>query len=234
MIPSESNSKAIIYLHPSGKLSEAASGGEIEWFVKNGFTVLAPDLIGIGEMGPGVFRGDVTIDSISYNLWYTSVLTGRSITGIRASDVVRLAGLLKKDNRISEVYGLAKRELAPVLLHAAAFDRDIDRVALIESFSSYQSVALKRFYDPRLVYSLVPGALEAYDLPDLAGSIAPGKLLMAGVTDGAGNRNDGESIKRDLDIIRFSYHSSNADKQLKIEVSVSPDELHDLYLEWLQ
>ena len=69
----------------------------MEWFVRNGFTVLAPDLIGIGEMGPGIFNGDADIDSISYNLWYTSMLIGRSIVGIRAGDVVRLTRLLKKN-----------------------------------------------------------------------------------------------------------------------------------------
>jgi len=52
MIPDRPNNKALIYLHPSGKSAEAAEGGEIEWFVKNGFTVLAPDLIGTGKSNP--------------------------------------------------------------------------------------------------------------------------------------------------------------------------------------
>ena len=87
-IPDKPNSKAMIYLHPSGKSAEASVGGEIEWFVNNGFTVLAPDLIGIGEMGPGAFNGDAYIDGNSHNIWYASMLIGRSIVGIRAGDVV--------------------------------------------------------------------------------------------------------------------------------------------------
>src|SRR5690606_13607150 len=47
--PEKSNQKALIYLHPSDKAADATVGGEIEWFVKNGFTVLAPDLLGVGE-----------------------------------------------------------------------------------------------------------------------------------------------------------------------------------------
>jgi hypothetical protein len=232
MIPSKSNSKALIYLHPSGKLAEAAAGGEIEWFVKNGFTVLAPDLIGTGEMGPGVFTGDVSIDSVSYNLWYTSVLIGRSLTGIRAGDVVRLAGLLKKNIKINEVYGIAKREMAPVLLHAAAYDKDIVRIALIDSYSSYHSVAINRFYDPKLVNSLVAGALTAYDLPDLAAGLAPRRLLMKGITDGSGKITDIGDIGSDLKIIKTAYHSMNADEQLHITSSGSAEKLYDLYLEW--
>jgi hypothetical protein len=56
MIPEQPNSKVIIYLHPSGKAAEAGHGDEIEWFLKRGYTIIAPDLLGIGETGPGVFR----------------------------------------------------------------------------------------------------------------------------------------------------------------------------------
>ena len=108
MIPAQPNDKALIYLHPSGKSAEASVGGRMEWFVMNGFTVLAPDLIGIGEIGPGIFQGDADIDSISYNLWYTSILIGRSMVGIRAGDVFRLTRILKKSIKINEVYGIAE------------------------------------------------------------------------------------------------------------------------------
>jgi hypothetical protein len=234
MIPVKPNDKALIYLHPSGKFAGASTGGEIEWFVRNGFTVLAPDMIGIGEMGPGIFTGDADIDSISYNLWYTSMLIDRSIVGIRAGDVVRLTRLLKKNNKISEVYGVAMKEMAPVLLHAAAFDQDITRIALIESYSSYQSIVMNRFYNPKFVHSIVPGALKAYDLPDIAASLAPRKLLMANVTDGTGSRTDVESINKDLDIIKTSYRFRNADGQLNIVSGKSTETLIDLYLEWIK
>jgi hypothetical protein len=221
-------------LHPSGKSAEAAVGGEIEWFARNGFTILAPDLIGIGEMGPGIFKGDADIDSISYNLWYTSALIGRSIVGIRAGDVVRLAGIMKKNKNISEIYCIARKEMAPVLLHAAAFDPDIKRIALIEPYSSYQSIAMNRFYNPKFVHSIVPGALKAYDLPDLAASLAPRKLLIANATDGNTKSTDVESISKDFDLIKIAYRSLNADGQLNIVSAISTEKITDLYLEWIK
>ncbi len=158
MIPDKPNNKALIYLHPSGKSAEASVGGEMEWFVKNGFTVLAPDMIGVGEMGPGDFRGDSYIGGVSYNVWFASMLIGRSIVGIRAGDVVRLAGLLKRNNEINEVYGIARREMAPVLLHAAAFDPAITRIALIEPYSSYLSIVMNRYYEPGFIHSVRSGS----------------------------------------------------------------------------
>jgi hypothetical protein len=233
IIPEKSIDKALIYLHPSGKRAGANAGGEIEWFVRKGFTVLAPDLIGTGEMGPGNSVGDVTIDSISYNLWYTAILIGRSITGIRAGDVVRLAQILRKTQGIREVFGLARKDLTPVLLHAAAFNADITRIALIVPYSSYQSIVMNRFYDPKFVYSIVPGALEAYDLPDLAASLAPRKLLIAGVTNGNSNM-DADDINKDLYIIKTAYGCKNAEQQLIITSDTTKSKFLEKYLDWIR
>ncbi len=234
MIPDKPNNKSLIYLHASDKSADASEGGEIEWFVKNGLTVLAPDLIGMGEMGSGTFKGDAVIGGISYNTWYTSMIIGRSIVGIRAGDIVRLTRLLKKRTGITEVYGLAKKEMAPVMLYAAAFDPQITRVALIEPYSSYRSIVMNRFYYPGFVQNLVPGALTAYDLPDLEASLAPRKLMMAGTTDGNGEKTDQKSINEDLEIIRTSYKSKNAGGQLIIETPESTGKPYDLFSDWLK
>jgi len=234
MIPAKPNHKALIYLHPSGKSAEASAGGEMEWFVSKGFTVLSPDLLGIGEMGPGTFRGDSYIEEISYNMWFISILIDRSLVGIRAGDVVRLTNLMKKNGRISEIYGLAMKEMAPVLLHAAAFDPAIKQIALIEPYSSWSSIVMNRFYKPEFVHSLVPGALKAYDLPDLAACLAPRKLMMAGVTDGYGKTTDSESINKDLSIIKIAYQNKKADSQLNIVPMIPNEKPYDLYMEWIK
>src|SRR5690606_34515804 len=158
---------------------------EIEWFVKQGITVLAPDVLGVGEIGQGSGQPPRT-----YLLnWFASTLISRSIVGVQAGDAVRLVQVLKEDASINEVYGLAHSELTTVLLHAAALNTDITRVALVDPLASYRSIVESRFYHPRFIHSFVPGALQAYDLPDLAASLAPRKLAVIGMVDGAGNAN---------------------------------------------
>jgi len=233
MIPVKSNGKALIYLHPVDKSSQAATGGEIEWFVKNGFTVLSPDLIGVGEMGPNSLKGDSYIEGFSHNLWYASMLIGRSVLGIRAADVVMLSRLLKKNSSITEIYGLARKEMATVMLHAAAFNPQITRIALIEPYSSYQSIVMNRTYYQGFVLNLVPGALTAYDLPDLAACLAPRKLMMSGVTDGNGNNSDLETINKDLLIINNAYQSKNAPEQLRIISPAGTVKMEDFYKNWI-
>jgi hypothetical protein len=234
MIPHQPNNKALIYLHPSDKSAEAVAGGEIEWFVMQGFTVLVPDLIGIGEMGPGSFQGDAFIGGSSYNLWFASMLIGRSIAGIRAGDVIRLARLLVKNSAINEIYGMARQEMSPVLLHAAAFDQVITRIALVEPLISYQSIVMNRFYDPKFIHNSIPGCLKAYDLPDLAASLAPRKLMMVDITDNMGEKLALENAADDLLIIRAAYHAGNADEQLSIIFQKSAESLKDHYRTWIK
>ena len=235
--PEISNNKAMIYLHPSGKAAESAAGGEIEWFVRNGFTVLAPDLSGIGEMGPGDFtQGDSNFEGISFNIWFVSVLNGRSIAGIRTGDVVKLARLLRKETGLKEICGFARKEMSPVMLHAAAFDNTITRVALLEPFTSYLSIVSNRFYRPQFIYNSVPGALNKYDLPDLAASLAPRKLTMISVTDGNGKVSDSESINKELEIIKTAYRSTNSERKLNIVTGEIQDnsKLYEIFTDWIK
>ena len=231
--PQNAVNNAVIYLHPSGKNAEAGIGGEIEKFVNEGITVLAPDLLGTGEMGPGTFEGDAYFSGASHNLWYASMLTGRTITGIHAGDVVRLARLLNKYG-FSNISGISRKEMSPVLLHAASFSPEIRSVVLIEPYSSYLSLVVNRFYDPHFILSSVPHSIGSYDLPDLAASLAPRKLLISGMTDGNGKTTDNDAINSDLEVIRSTYTTGNAEDNLRILPGDADQNLIEHIIEWLK
>jgi hypothetical protein len=223
----------IIYLHPSGKDAEASAGGEIERFVHQGITILAPDLPGIGELGPGALRGDAYFGGALHNLWYASMLIGRSIAGIRAGDVIRLVRVLQKSNNEADITGFARKEMASVLLHSAAFEPNIKKIILIEPYSSYRSLVMNRFYNPHFILSAVPGALKEYDLPDLAGSLAPRRLFISGPTDGNGSTTDTLSINKDISVIKAAYHHRNADGNLMILTGQSDEKRLERLMEWI-
>lgn len=209
--PDATTGRALICLSPEGKTHGAEKGGVMEWFVRQGFTVLAPDLIGTGEMGPGIFKGDSYIDSISYNSWFSSLLIGRSIVGIRAGDVVKLTALLKTAYNNNTVYGLAEGAMAPVLLHAAAFDQHIRRVALTGACSSYRAMVMSSDYDPRFLQNAVAGSIGVYDLPDLAASLFPRKLLLAGT--GAA---DDPAFEQDISVIKAVYKKASSSRLFRV------------------
>ncbi len=235
-VPKEGrNGNALLYLHPQSKSAQAGSGEEIEWFVQRGYVVLAPDLVGIGEMGPGAFRGDAFIGGVSYNVWFASTLIGRSIVGVRTGDIMRLLAVLKQHPEVQseDIRAVARGEMTPVLLHAAAFEPSITNIALIEPLISYRSLVMNRRYNSYFIHAAVPGALTAYDLPDLAASLAPRKLLMANVTDEDGNPAAPELIDTDLQIVRKAYEAQNAGEQLTIRRWYSFETFDDLFGDWL-
>lgn len=176
----------ILYLHPDGKTADAAPGGAIEQLVRQGFTVLAPDLLGTGELGSGYQRGDSYIDSVSYNQWFASVLTGHSLVGWQATDIVKLVRYLHRQDLPPPIYAVAHSTLTPALLHAAAFEPLIARVALVEPLVSYRALTEHKYYQPKWIPASVAGVLTAYDVPSLAATLVPRKLTLVDVQDHSG------------------------------------------------
>lgn len=212
------NDRGVFYLNPDGKSAGAGPDGDIERFLKQGFAVMAPDMAGCGENGPGIFRGDAYFDGTSHNLWYASMLAGRSIAGIHTGDVVKLIRVLKKECPYAEIIGFARKEMTSVLLHTAVIDRNISSVILAGPYSSFRSIVMNRSYDTKFILSTIPAGLTAYDLPDLAAALAPRKLFIAGMTDGNGTETD---ISEDISIIRNVYSSLNAGDRLRIGADLS-------------
>lgn len=217
---------ALIYLHPEGKSVESSPGGQIEQLVRRGFVVAAADLVGTGETACGRSRRSKETAS------YTAVLIGRSIVGLQAGDAVRVADFLKARNDVdwSRSGAVAFGELCPALLHAAAFDKSIERVVLAGAPVSYSSIATTRFYKFNF-FCAVAWGLTAYDLPDLIGRVAPRKLLMVETMDGAMQPVSQAVLDREMEFPRSVYRSRNAESNLKIMGSVSPENA-DRLLEW--
>lgn len=241
MVPETAGPKpALIYLHPSGKSEEAASGGRMEWFAKRGHLVLAPDLIGTGEMGPGdSARGDsysFKVGQAAYNLWFASLQIARSPVGIHASDIIRCVRYLESRTDVDEehISALAVGEMSPALLHAAAFEPVISRIACVEPFISYRSIVMNEYYKPKFVLSAVPGALRAYDLPDLVACLAPRRMHMINVTDQEGHRAGSHALQQEFAIVRSAYAAKQADDSFAIRNKESYESIDRVFSDWIE
>ncbi|GAA4312402.1 alpha/beta hydrolase family protein [Compostibacter hankyongensis] len=233
MIPDHANGKAVICLNPEGKSAEV-SDGDMEWFIKRGYTVLAPDLLGVGESGRGDYKGDSFIDNTSYGIWHLSLLIGRSIVGIRAADVTRLVQVLAHEHHIAELYGLARGTMCTSMLYAAAFNPAIKRICLIDGLSSYRSLVMNRFYAPRSIYGAVAGALTAYDLPDLAAGLAPRKLMIVDTVNEKDPHKAKGMLQDDASLIQAAYANRSAQKALLIKHQKATERRSDLLSDWIR
>lgn len=237
-VPLKPNGKAIIYLAPKGK-SSVANDEEIAGLVNGGCHVLIPDLIGTGETGPGQWAGGnyfehFKMEGLAIDMFYGSLLIGRSVVGVRASDVVKLVQILKT-NGAREIGAVAVRELSPVLLHAAAFSPDISSVALLGPYISYHSLVSHQYYNLDFIEGAVPFALTAYDLPDLAASLAPRKLLISDTTDGSDSTIQQKSAWNKFDFVKSTYQKNKAPDEFQMTFGEGkPSLIRRFFDDWTQ
>jgi hypothetical protein len=124
--------------------------------------------------------------------------------------------------------------MSPILLHAAAFDPVMTGIALIEPYVSYGSLVLNPFYNADFIHSTVAGALKSYDLPELMASLAPRKLMIAGITDCQGNIILPDSVQVELDKIRAAYQYRHATEQLSILPGKAGGKSEYPVLDWMK
>ncbi len=180
LIPNEHRKKeAILILHEKGKDYAVNSDSLAKQLLADGYTVLLGDLPNIGELGPGYMKGDAYIKNVSYNKWFAGILTGKSIVGLRAEDIIRMTHFIKV--KLPDAYSISAisvGQLGSELLHAAVFEQDIERVCLIRPFLSFAEIALTHEYKASFIHSTVAGAIEEYDLADLMAALCPRKLCV--------------------------------------------------------
>ena len=218
--PLNATGEYVVYLNAKGKSDPEAISTEIEPLVAKGVTVLVPDLVGYGEMGPGSLHGDAWIDGVSHNMLYLSNLIGRSLLAIKTADMVSLVKMLKATENPSMITGVANGEMAAVLLHAAAFCGDIGRVVLTGDICSYYSIVSRKNYDTHAALNIVPGALKEYDLPDLAASLAPRPVSI--VTPVGGYTKSSESqLWEEAGLIRKAFEEKGASGKFQITRDLS-------------
>ena len=172
--------EVVLFLHEQG-MEHAASKDSlmIHSMLREGYAVLLFDVPGIGSLGPGYLKGDAYIDNTSFNQWFAGILTNKSIVGMRAEDILRITQFVESDlGEFSTISALASGAVGSEMLHAAVFEKGIQRSILVNPFLGFADIASKREYKPEFILSTVAGAIAEYDLPDLVAALCPRKVLI--------------------------------------------------------
>jgi dienelactone hydrolase len=225
LVPNGAGRKpGLVYLHPEGKAAAVAPGGEGELLVRQGFAVLLPDLAGVGENG-----------RVGDPVAFLAQQIGRSIAGVRAAEIVQCVRFLRGRDEIDEasVGAIARGDMAIPLLHAAALEPSIMRIALLEAPISYLLAVTNRFYqlDPG---ALVANVLTAYDLPDLAASLAPRALLIANPVDQLQKPARPEVVEKGFEVVRRSYSDRAAAEKLTVRIAIPDQTSAEILSSWLK
>ena len=246
-LPNEIKGSIILYLNKDGKSKKDTTDNTIEeelrddldWFVKQGYPVLAADLIGFGELKQSK-KGNVPYKGygiVNYNIFFASVQLKRTLVGIQAADIHRLVKFIKQDKRInkSKIYAIAIGELLSTsLLHAAIFENEFKKLALVNPLISYKSVATNKYHYLMALSPLVPGALTAYDLPDLEAAFAPNKLMLVNIKNQMGKLASSELIDEDVKVVKDYYFNLDSEDNVQIKNIKKKQSTETLFVDWLK
>jgi len=213
------------YFQPRGKAARApillAVGNEVrgQWregglwdsLASRGFAVCALDVRGTGDLRPDYGRGNpryaASHEDINPYAW-ASLTLGRPLVGQRATDILAaVAALRKRPDSRGRGFALAARgPLAAPALFAAAIEPAIEALYLSGGLISFRNLMETERYaggrydgnpnrEANNAINVAFGLLQSTDLPEVAASIAPRKIRLAGVIDAAGAAVDVETVR---------------------------------------
>ena len=185
LTPNESGSSTptVLYIGEAAAWSSVAEGGLVERLVtKAGCRVATIDVRGRGDCAiaypeRGRFYFSDRISNEEYLTWFTLVL-GQPLLGGQVYDTLRALDYLRSRPAASGAVSLVGDGPHSVMaLYAAALDERVRGVALRQTVTDYRSLAVaERYSQPFGIYAY--GLLGEFDLPEVAGAVAPRSVLL--------------------------------------------------------
>jgi len=223
--PDDPNGRHLVYLDPKSK-NHALHNHTLEPLARRGYTVVLPDLAGAGELSPWPVSRK--------KFWFLATQIHRSFVGTRLTGLLELVRFFreKRDVNTENLFYAGRGNMGPVVLHGALLSDHLQHVAVENSLLRYGGLFEIEDYADEIVPGLVPGALTAYDLPDLVKAHAPSDLVILNP-----RRVNRAPVKKDAQVlgrIRNFYDKENAGRKLQIRTELEEDTVRDVLGEWVR
>ena len=169
---------ALVFASAEGFAPETAPGARLDSLVKAGRLVLALDVRGTGETRQNTQQGASAAIGQDWEDIFRAFLLERPYVGMQVEDILAAVRTAGKRTQHAQVDLLAIGGVGVPALHAAFAEPSAFRHVTIErSLRSWEEVVrAPRFY--RQFMNAIPGALQVYDLPDLAAALGSRATLV--------------------------------------------------------
>ena len=185
-----------------------AGNAERLWFDPDADAVVAPgspvicaaDIRGVGALVPEFSPGAsdyAARHAQEENYAWGSLILGKPLVSQRVTDVLTLVAALRKNPATAArpVRIAASGELTVPALFAAALDSGIEGLYLSGGLVSFQDVVDSEMYDHPFA-NFIPGLLNHTDLPEVAASLSPRPIVLAGPVDATGRPLGSEAASK--------------------------------------
>jgi len=203
---------AMLYIHEDGKDSHPE---QLKRLVEAGYFIFAIDPRGMGETKPqrtNEFdrRGSWSAQLLGFEaaLAYNGLKIGAPLFGTRLLDVIKGVDYLcsREDVDIDQIGCIGHGVGALLAMYAGSIDGRIELVVAYEPLLSYRSLVDSQFYTHHF-NTFLPDVIKAFDLPDVAATIAPRTLILVYPVDAMKNRVPTEVVEKEYawakEIYRF-------------------------------
>lgn len=178
----------LLLLEPGGRTRQWREDGLCHALAAAGTTVCAFDVRGIGELSPEAGRGNVyyALPHAKEEAYaWASLMLGRPLLGQRVADILAMAEALTAYRRTPRTILAASGAMAVPALCAAALAPGIQTTYLSGGLATWASLLEGDDYTESFA-NFLPGVLRETDLPRVAQTLAPRRLVLAGAVDGRG------------------------------------------------
>lgn len=155
----------------------------LDGLVRRGLAVTVVDPRGVGRARttltvPGHDYADPLV-GVEENIAYNAFLVGKSLLGMRVTDVLVAVRKIGDHQKARRVILCARRDAALIACFAAAAEPTIDMVATEDMIVSFRPL-FGAEGSPINAASILPGLLQRFgDIAQLLGEIAPRRILIA-------------------------------------------------------
>jgi hypothetical protein len=186
----DASNPALLVLETVGRDARWQEGGLYHTLAQRGYAVCVADVRGGGDMTPEMSRGaaEYARDRANDDSYaWASLMLGTPLVGQRTTDILALAAALRAHPALQglSLKVAASGRLTTPALFAAAMDPAIGELYLAGGLISHRSVVESERYNAPFG-NFVFGILRHTDLPEVAASLAPRRVCLAGAVDGEG------------------------------------------------
>ncbi len=237
--PSEGPHPAVVYIHDRGKDAEAGENGVPAALARAGSMVFAMDVRGWGETRwkpETVYRpDDFALLGADSRLAYMGYFLREWPLTQRVADTIRSVDLIveRPDVDRDRLAVLGHSGGGLVALHAAALDERIHAAATYETLASYRHITRAGDYTVP-ASSFLPGVLLRYDLPSLAGALAPRAVSIVTPVDAIGEAVAVEDGEATFAIADRMFRQFDARARLDIKLRATRSEAIANLIAWAQ
>jgi hypothetical protein len=162
--------------------------------------VCAADIRGVGalvpEFSPG-YADYAAWHKQEENYAWSSLILGKPLVGQRVTDILAIVAALRRHPATAQrrILVAATGKLTVPALFAAALDQRIDSLYLSGGLTSFRDVVDTEMYSHPFA-NFVPGLLNHTDLPEVAASIAPRRIVLAGAVNANGGTANAAAVRQ--------------------------------------